>query len=254
MEIKTENNILEQFGEARHDRRRLVIEGFHAIKHALRFGAQISLTVCRDPQQMRHMVATLAPDIGAQLESGCNVISPGLFERLGSRRVDTGMLAIATRPAFDIGAVMGTTRRAPTIIVERTAHPGNLGAVIRSSAAAGAHAVLALGDDDPWQAGALRGSAGLHFALPVGRIDPDDLQNDMARPLWAIHPEGEDLALLTIPDDVLLAFGSERQGLSSELLALADRRVAIPMQQGVSSLNLAASAAVLLYHWRLQAC
>ncbi len=47
----------------------------------------------------------------------------------------------------------------------------------------------------------------------------------------------------------VLAFGTERGGLSPALLARADRRVRIPMRPGVSSLNLATAVAVVLYSW-----
>jgi len=57
----------------------------------------------------------------------------------------------------------------------------------------------------------------------------------------------------TIPGQfvTVLAFGSERRGLSEAMLGRADRRIAIPMRAGVSSLNLAAAVAVVLYAWRL---
>ena len=70
---------------------------------------------------------------------------------------------------------------------------------------------------------------------------------DSGRPLLAIHPEGDSLDDVSIPDDALLAFGSERQGLSPDLLAVSDQRIAIPMRRGISSLNLATSVAVILY-------
>ncbi len=49
----------------------------------------------------------------------------------------------------------------------------------------------------------------------------------------------------------MLAFGTERQGLSPELLARADALLSIPMRPGVSSLNLATSVAAVLFAWRL---
>jgi TrmH family RNA methyltransferase len=45
----------------------------------------------------------------------------------------------------------------------------------------------------------------------------------------------------------VLAFGTERDGLSDELLAQADARVALPMRPGVSSLNLATAVSAVLY-------
>ncbi|BFO13671.1 hypothetical protein SHKM778_00590 [Streptomyces sp. KM77-8] len=68
-------------------------------------------------------------------------------------------------------------------------------------------------------------------------------------PVFALDPEGEDIRSLKLPDDALLAFGSERSGLSAELRARADHLVALPMRPQVSSYNLATSAAMTLYHW-----
>ena len=45
----------------------------------------------------------------------------------------------------------------------------------------------------------------------------------------------------------VLAFGTERDGLSDQLLAMADARVALPMRPGVSSLNLATAVSAVLY-------
>lgn len=54
---------------------------------------------------------------------------------------------------------------------------------------------------------------------------------------------------MTLPDDALLAFGSERHGLSAELRARADTLLALPMRPQVSSYNLATSVAMALFHW-----
>ena len=80
-----------------------------------------------------------------------------------------------------------------------------------------------------------------------------DLLPDTDRPLLAIDPEGEPLRADLMPDRAILAFGSERRGLSPAILARADRRIAIPMRPGVSSLNLASAVAVVLYACRRRA-
>ena len=90
----------------------------------------------------------------------------------------------------------------------------------------------------------MRGAAGLHFALPVAAIEALPASD---RPLLAIDPEGEELRPGPLPARAVLAFGTERHGISDELLERADARVAIPMRAGVSSLNLATSVAVALY-------
>jgi TrmH family RNA methyltransferase len=119
---------------------------------------------------------------------------------------------------------------------------------VRVAAAAGARGVVASGTHDPWAPEALRAGAGLQFALPVARIDGIEA---LPAPLVALSPDGEPLDRRPLPDGAVLAFGSERTGLSRAALERADRRIAIPMRPGVSSLNLATAVAVVLYAWRL---
>lgn len=71
------------------------------------------------------------------------------------------------------------------------------------------------------------------------------------RPILALDPDGDDFDPRAVPAGALLAFGSERHGLSAEVRAAADRSVRLPMQQGVSSMNLATSVAAVLYAPRL---
>ena len=69
-------------------------------------------------------------------------------------------------------------------------------------------------------------------------------------PLLAFDAAGDDLREVSIPDQSVLAFGSERRGLSPGLRRRADRLVAIPMRAQVSSFNLATSVAIALFHWK----
>jgi TrmH family RNA methyltransferase len=241
--------LIARFRRARSDPARVVLEGFHALKHALRFGAEIEHACAADPDDLGALASRLAPDVLPQL---CALVTPvpaRVFAALAPVPIETGVVAIGRRPQVDARAVLDGSGAAPVVLLEAPAHLGNLGAVVRVAAAAGAAAVLTTGTHDPWHPAALRGSAGLHFALPVARIEP--VPPAGARPLLAIDPAGEPLRPGTIPDCALLAFGSERRGLSEALLAAADRRIAIPMRAGVSSLNLASAVAVILYLWRL---
>jgi TrmH family RNA methyltransferase len=142
-----------------------------------------------------------------------------------------------------VGAI--TRRRdAPLVFLAAPRTLANLGAVVRVAAAADAAGVLTSGVSDPWDPAALRGSAGLHYALPVGRVerlDPGD------RPLVAVDPGGDPLDGARLPAGAVLAFGTERHGLGDDLLSRADARVGIPMRPGVSSLNLATAVAVVLF-------
>jgi TrmH family RNA methyltransferase len=236
----------ERFVRARRDPAAVVLEGFHALKHALRFGARIETACTPDRAALLRLAQALAPDICARLGDLVEEVAPTTFAGLAPVPPATGVLAIAARPQINPAAVLSNGRAAPIVLLDQPSHPGNLGAVVRVAAAAGAAAVLTTGPRDPWQPAALRGSAGLHFALSVARIDP---LPHTKRPLLAIDPDGEPLSAEVTLEGAILAFGSERQGLGPALLARAERRVAIPMRHGVSSLNLACAVAVVLYGW-----
>jgi len=237
-----------RFRKARRDPELTVIEGFHALKHALRFGAELVEAVAVDPEALEALARELAPDLAGQLAGRLETITPADLADLAPLVPRTGVVAIARRPPVDLAAVLADPRPAPVVLLEQPKNMGNIGACIRVAAAADAAAVLSTGENDPWYPDAVRGAAGLHFALPVTSIESLPASD---RPLLAIDPEGEDLRPGGLPERAVLAFGTERHGISAELLERADARVAIPMRAGVSSLNLATSVAVTLFAMRL---
>jgi RNA methyltransferase, TrmH family len=70
------------------------------------------------------------------------------------------------------------------------------------------------------------------------------------RPLLALDPDGSPLHPRLLPPHSVLAFGTERHGLSAELTQRAQELIRIPMRDGVSSLNLATAVAAVLFAWR----
>ena len=229
-----------------------MLEGFHPLKHALRFGATRLETVTRDLEALHSLTSSLSPDLVGVLDSGVEQVADPVFRQLSPVPPSTGVIALARRP---VPAPIPPGGSAPLVLLENPRSHGNIGAAVRAAAAAGAAGVVSTGEHDPWHPSALVGSAGLHFALPVSWIPNVDFS---AWPAWlagrelvAIDPEGEPLGKEGFPDAAVLAFGTERDGLSSEMLGAARHRIAIPMEPGVSSLNLATAVAVVLYAWRL---
>jgi tRNA G18 (ribose-2'-O)-methylase SpoU len=238
-----------RFRTARRDPTLTVVEGFHALKHALRFGAELVEAVAVDPASLDAMAAELAPDLAGQLAGQVEQTDKETLADLVPLVPHTGVAAIARRPRVDLEAALADPAQAPAILLEQPRNMGNIGACIRVAAGGGAAAVIATGENDPWHPDAVRGAAGLQFALPVARVESLP-QSD--RPLLAIDPEGEELAPGLVPPRAVLAFGTERHGLSSEVFERAEARVAIPMRAGVSSLNLATSVAIVLFVMKLR--
>jgi RNA methyltransferase, TrmH family len=246
-----DGSLIPRFGRARRDEALAVLEGLHPLKHALRFGAEVLEVACRDEGELLRLAAELAPDVRERVAQLAHPVAPRIFGQLAPFAPSTGVISIARRPARDLAALLADEHPAPVVLLEDPRDLGNLGACVRVAAAADAAGVLSTGTHDPWHPDVLRGAAGLHFALPVMRVAGLEQLAGRERPLLAIDPAGDPLAPAELPPRALLAFGSERYGLSGELGALADTRVSIPMRSGVSSLNLATSVAAVLFAWRL---
>lgn len=240
--------IAEQFRAARGDQGLAVLEGFHAVKHAIRFGADLTALVGTDVGDAERLAAVLAPDLEGALAQSLSVVSEDTFVKLAPRAPRSALMAIARRPKIDIDAVLSSNQPRPVVLLEDPRDLGNMGACVRVAAAADVAAVVTTGSQDPWQPEVLRGAAGLHYAIPVARITEPRLHG---RRLIAVDPEGEPFDPVQMPPTAVLAFGTERYGVSDQLLATADERVSIPMRAGVSSLNLATSVSAILFAWRL---
>jgi len=247
-----DGSLIPLFGRARRDGELAVLEGLHPLKHALRFGAEVLEAVSPDVGELERLAARLAPDLLERLRELVREIDADAFAQLAPLAPSTGVIALARRPASTPGALLADTRAAPVVLLEDPRDLGNLGACVRVAAGADAAGVLCTGTHDPWHPDALRGSAGLHYALPVCSLQrTEQVLECGGRPLLAIDPDGEPLDPSALAPRSVLAFGTERHGLSAQLLDAADARLRIPMREGVSSLNLATSVAAVLFSARL---
>lgn len=208
----------------------VVLLGVHAVKHAVRFGAVLDRVVSADPAAALAVLAAVAPDVRLDVER----VTPEELVQLGG---PADLLALARRPA---GIEPGP---GPAVLLDNPRHLGNLGAVVRVAAGFGARAVLSTGTVDPWHPTVVRAAAGLHWAVPVRRV------TEIPDGLLAFDADGEDLRDVDLPSEAVLAFGSERHGLSDAVRSRAARVIAIPIRDQVSSYNLATSVAVALYAW-----
>jgi len=242
--LEEKKKIIELFEQARKDESLVILEGFHPLKHALRFGAHILHAYTENLADVLSVAESLAADITGDLENKLKEIPKDIYQRLSPRPLSTGIIAIADRPKNspkNIGKSDGLI-----VYLDNPRNLKNVGAVIRVAAAAGAAAVVTNGEVNPWHPICVRASAGLHFALPV--IRTENAPPAFGQPVIVFDPAGRDLQGFKMPEDCVLVFGSERRGVSQSIKENADKILRIPMKEKVSSLNLATSVAVALYH------
>jgi TrmH family RNA methyltransferase len=238
MGFKTE---YERAKKGMHDT--VVIEGIHAFKHAARFGAEFVDVITDDKNATRALMARIATEADvAHVDTYAREISATEFREVASASLRTGIIAIARKPHYDIKTISDQL----IVYIENSRDIDNVGAVVRVAAARGIGAVVTSGEVSPWHMMAIRAGAGLQWAVPVLHIALiDDIAQD--RVIYACDADGVPMDDVKIVQNAILVFGTERDGISPALKDRADHIIAIPMQKGVSSLNLATSVAAVLY-------
>lgn len=163
-----------------------------------------------------------------------------------------GVLALARKPPNPALSALIST--APLVVLPEIADPGNLGTIIRNTAALGGSGVLLGKGCSPFNAKAVRSSAGTLFSLPFRRsedllTDLKELRQTHHLLATALTPVAVPLTEISLPPRPLaLLLGAEDFGLSPEVLSLCDQQTYLPMARSIDSLNVASSSAIFLYH------
>ena len=199
----------------------------------------------------------LEPQLRARPENiAVYVAEQKVLETITGYKLHQGALAVAQIPPLPGLEMLLKNSPRPLLIaaVEGIASAENLGAVIRSCAAFGAH-FLIIGETcgSPFQRRAVAGSMGTIFEQPLVRVTHlagtlTALRADAVRCL-AAHPRpgAKNLSAVDLRGDVCLVFGAEGPGLSAEILAACDEAVEIPMPNHMNSLNVAVATGIFLY-------
>ena len=235
----------------RRKRQLVIIEEPLVIRRALAAGLPLA-EVWACPDQQAPATAVLYGEIAAAGIPAVEV-PPQVMDKIAYREHSEGLLVLAPRQEPALADLrLATNRPALLVVLENVEKPGNLGAVLRLCDGAGADAVLFSGEGtDPGNPNCLRASRGAVFTVPAIEAPLPEIAawlRDHGVAILAATPDQGtpwDEADLTGP--VALVLGAEHAGLTRAALAVADGRVAIPMAGSADSLNVATTAAVLLF-------
>ncbi len=224
---------------ARREARATLLDGEHLLESALAAGVM--------PRRLVFSASALAGRLAAWQARLPKVpllqLSDGLFASLSPVESPTGVLAEIAIPA-----VVNEAARF-VVLLEDVQDPGNLGALLRTAAAAGVEqAYLSTACADAWSPKALRGGQGAQFRLGIQeRADlPEVARCFDGRVYAAILGATQALFGLDLRGAVGFAFGNEGAGLSGALRETC-QPFSIPMSGRVESLNVAAAAAICLF-------
>ncbi|WP_256794504.1 RNA methyltransferase [Terrabacter sp. Ter38] len=179
-------------------------------------------------------------------------LSRGAFEKVSYREGPDGLIAVVDRIGVSLGDLRVDGPDHLTLLSQGVEKPGNLGAMLRTADAAGVDAVVAADPVTDWgNPNVVRASKGTVFAVPAASATTADALEWLASHdirLVVTTPETDVLHTdVDYTGRVAIAVGSEKHGADRTLLDAATHRVRIPMHGKANSLNVAASAAIVLY-------
>ncbi len=238
----------------------VLVEGRRAVGAALAAGARFRFSL------LSHGASPPEEELARALENaGVEVVRLPKDEltEFADTESPQDVLAVAEEPADELpepqveAAVEEERLREVILVLDAVQDPGNVGTLIRSAVALGADRVLALdGTVDPWNSKVVRSSAGLIFRIPVHRLELGaalDWIEARGFPLLVADAAGADVRE-RLGDfggvggaGFALLLGNEGAGPREEALARATAQVALPLEEGVDSLNVAMAGTLLLW-------
>lgn len=228
----------------------IVVEGARETTRALASGVRPSLIVTCPPLYSPEALAVAHTLTGERAE-----LSRTAFEKVSGRENPDGLLMLAPTPT---PVLPDPPEQATVIVLHGLEKPGNVGAILRSADAAGAHAVLVLGRGaDPYGPNVIRASQGSVFRVPTAVLTEEEAWAWLLRHGFttvACTPDAPQAywdAPLT--GRVALLLGTEHEGLPEEWRtsrSASSLSVGIPMHAaagGADSLNVSTAAALVLF-------
>ncbi|MCK9389780.1 MAG: RNA methyltransferase [Sulfuritalea sp.] len=226
---------------------RTLLDGVHLVTSCFARGIAVKQLLVSESGQRNAEIVTLLQGAGTV---ECVVLRDSLFREISGVSTPTGIAAVIDIPPVASGELTGDA-----VLLDAVQDAGNVGAILRSTAAAGVRDVLlGPGCAGAWTSRVLRAGQGAHFSLAIRE------QVDLAAVLATcsgisvatVARGGVSLHELDLTGPTLWLVGNEGAGLSAELIAAAKVRATIPLASGTESLNVAAATAVCLFEARRQ--
>ena len=224
------------------------IEGPNLLEEALRAGLRIDCVfVAEDAERL--LDSLLLPP-----ETEILLVPKAVLDSALATETPQPIAALVKTPEWTWAHLLGGPRNPAPLVLVLTGlqDPGNLGTILRSAEAFGAHGILTLpGTVSAWNSKAVRASAGSVFRLPLLAASAvnsiDRLREAGLRIFTTTAGAAEPADLVDLTGPVALLIGNEGNGVPKPLSAMADGALTIPCPGPVESLNAAVAASVLLY-------
>jgi TrmH family RNA methyltransferase len=229
-----------------------IAEGMREVQRAAEAGLKLrEVYFC--PKQINRSHEELRGALDTSNAAKWFETTPGVMEKMSYKERPEGVLAVVDLPTWNWDdALPRDNEKIFWIVAVGISKPGNLGAVARSAAAAGAHALLiADGVVDAFNPNAIRASTGAVFSLPVLGASSDEVQTFLKKhqvtPIVASPDAKQRYTDINMNGSIAIVIGAEDTGLDERWMS-AGQAVTIPMKgKRVDSLNASIAAGILMF-------
>lgn len=231
----------------REEEQAFVIEGARLIQEARLSGVALDLVLISSQPSPR--AAQLADDLAAK-RIPIEEVSAELFKRIADTENPQGILAIVRQQPRDLPPDWDFL-----VVADNLRDPGNLGTLLRTSAAAAADGLILTPECvDVYSPKVVRAAMGAHFKLSILQKTWEEIihlcRSRAAKPAQILVSEvesGTPCWQVDLRQPLALVIGSEAEGVSKDARQAADQRLMIPMPGQIESLNAAVAAGILLF-------
>lgn len=221
---------------------RALLDGVHLVTTCFARGIAVEQLLVSESGRQNAEVDALLREAG---DIDCVILRDSLFREISGVSSPSGIAAVIGIPPAPTEGLSGDA-----VFLDAVQDAGNVGAILRSAAAAGVRdVVLGSGCAGAWTQRVLRAGQGAHFSLAI-REQADlaaVLAISSATSIATVAHSGVCLYELDLTGPVVWLVGNEGAGLAPGLIAAAKVRATIPLASGTESLNVAAATAVCLF-------
>ena len=237
-------NLLISKSRVRRKENRFVVSGKRELTRAVEMGYKIDTLFYRVDYYEK--IINVHSDCVFELSSN-------LFDRVSMRSGSEEVIAILETKSHYIKDIY-IDNDSRVLVLEAPEKPGNIGALLRTAAAAGWDAVIiANPKTDLYHPQIIRNSMGGVFCIPIASASSEEVISFLEANAFnisaaALDNEAKHFKRVKYQRPLALVFGTEDKGLKKKWLEKAQHIIQIPVKFPIDSLNLSVSAGILMYH------
>lgn len=238
---------LQKQARERRKTKKFVAEGIKMVQEAINFNKLDKLYISESAFEKT------VQKLGEMLDRiPYEVVADNVFKQISDTVTPQGVLAVVNMPEYDVKDILSDERKA-WVLLDDLRDPGNLGTIIRTSEGAGMSGVIMSKESvDLFNPKVVRSTMGAIFRVPFCYVDSLTCVIDSIKSsgyeVYASAMEGSEVYdHVDYTKGAAFIIGNEANGVSDEVFEKASKRIRIPMEGKLESLNAAVSAAIIMY-------